>query len=116
MRLVVVAGPACSGKMPLARKLMNADADLILVHRDFLRASFESRVDEGHITLLMGELVRGTFRIGRSAIVVAWNLEQFDIDLWTSIAAEFDVPMEWLDVRLPDVAAMIPQIAALERV
>lgn len=90
---------------------MKQDADLVLVHRDFLRASFEARVDEGNITLLMGDIARGVLRIGRSPIIVAWNLDQFDVDLWTSIAAESEVPLEWLDVRQPDVAAMIPRLA-----
>lgn len=110
MRIVVVAGPACSGKMPLARVLMRLDSDLVLVHRDFLRASFESKIDEGDITVLMGDLARGILRIGRSPIIVAWNLERFDVDLWTSIAVESNVTMEWLDVREPDVAAMIPEM------
>lgn len=109
-RLVVIAGPACSGKMPLARSLMQQDSDLVLVHRDNLRASLEAKVDEAHITLLMGELARGILRLGRSPIIVAWNLEQFDLDLWSSIAGKCRVPMMWLDVRWPDVAAMIPPI------
>jgi hypothetical protein len=41
-KLVVIAGPECSGKMPLARKLMAENADLVLVHRDFVRASLET--------------------------------------------------------------------------
>jgi ribose 1,5-bisphosphokinase PhnN len=110
--LVVVAGPERSGKMPLARKLMSADPDLVLVHRDFLRASFEARVDEAHITLLMGDLARGIIRIGRSPIVVAWNLESSDRELWTGISEEFNVPLSWLDVRDPNVAALIPPLAA----
>jgi hypothetical protein len=59
----------------------------------------------------MGDLARGIIRIGRSPIIVAWNLEQVDRDLWTSISAESDIPMEWLDVREPEVAAMIPEMA-----
>lgn len=111
MKLVVISGPDKSGKMPLARKLMKQDADLVLVHRDHLRASFEAAVDEGHITLLMGELARGILRLGRSPIIVAWNLDRMDRDLWTVISIQFNVPMEWLDVRAPAVAAMIPEMA-----
>lgn len=107
-RLVVVAGPANSGKMPLARELMKADPDLILVHRDFLRTSFESQVDEWHITLLMADLARGIIRIERSPIIVAWNLEQSDEMLWHRMAVEFGRRIEWLDTRNPRVAAMIP--------
>ena len=110
MKIVVISGPDKSGKMPLARELMKRDADLVLVHRDFLRSSFETQVDEAHITLLMGWLVRGILCIERSPIIVAWNLERMDRDLWDSIATQFDVPMEWLDVREPTVAAMIPEM------
>lgn len=110
MKLVVISGPDKSGKMPLARELMKRDAELVLVHRDHLRASFEAQVDEGHITVLMGELARGILRLKRSPIIVAWNLERMDRDLWTSVSEEFDVPMEWLDVRDSAVAAMIPEM------
>jgi len=110
MKLIVIAGPDKSGKMPLARELMKRDSDLVLVHRDFLRASFEAHLDESYITLLMGWLARGILCIERSPIIVAWNLERMDRDLWSSIATQFDVPMEWLDVREPSVAAMIPAL------
>jgi predicted kinase len=109
-QLVVIAGPERSGKMPLARKLMSSDPSLVLVHRDFLRNSFESKVSEEHITLLMADLVRGILRIQRSPIIVAWNLEKSDRDLWFGIAAEFQVGLNWLDVSLPSVAAMIPPL------
>lgn len=115
-RLVVIAGLACSGKMPLARSLMQQDADMVLVHRDFLRASFESQVDEAYITLLMGDLARGILRLGRSPIVVAWNLEQFDRDLWNQVADEFLVPLIWLDTREPKVAAMIPPMSDVTKI
>lgn len=96
--------------MPLARKLMAQDDDLVLVHRDHLRASFEARLDEGHITILMGDLARGILRLGRSPIVVAWNLHPMDCELWTRISGEFKVPMNWLDTGMLDVAAMIPPL------
>lgn len=111
-KIVVIAGPERSGKMPLARKLMAVDPDLVLVHRDHLRASLAAPMDEGYITLLMGDLVRGIIRLGRSPIVVAWNLEPFDRELWESIAAEFSIELSWLDVREPHVAAQIPPVEA----
>jgi hypothetical protein len=49
-------------------------------------------------------------RIQRSPIIVAWNLEKSDRDLWFGIAAEFQVGLSWLDVSLPSVAAMIPPL------
>lgn len=109
-RLVVIAGPERSGKMPLARKLMSEDPDLVLVHRDHLRDSFESKVNEGHITMLMGDLVCGILRVGRSPIVVAWNLEVTDRRLWTSISDMFDISLQWFDVTEPAVAILIPRL------
>jgi predicted kinase len=113
-QLVVIAGPEQSGKMPLARKLMSEDLNLVLVHRDFLRNSFESKVSEENITLLMADLVRGILRLKRSPIIVAWNLEKSDRDLWFGIAAEFQVGLSWLDVSLPSVAAMIPPLEVVK--
>lgn len=109
-RLVVISGPERSGKMPLARALMRQDKELVLVHRDFLRTSFECALDEAWITLLMGDLARGILRLGRVPLIVAWNLDQFDRDLWLEIAVEFQALLRWLDVRRPAVAAMIPPL------
>jgi len=108
-KLVVIAGPERSGKMPLARSLLAADPTLMLVHRDHLRASFEiNQPDEWEITMLMGDLARGLLQLSMSPLVVAWNLEQADRDLWTGIATAAMVELRWLDVRRPEVAAMIP--------
>jgi hypothetical protein len=110
-RLVVVAGPANSGKMPLGRRLLSEDRGLVLVHRDHLRDAFEiNRPDEWEITLLMGQLVRGILELGRSPLVVAWNLDPADRTLWFAIAAEYRVACEWLDVREPEIAALIPPL------
>lgn len=109
LRLVVIAGPERSGKMPLARLLLSQDKELVLVHRDFLRTSFECKLDESYITLLMADLARGILRLNRVPLIVAWNLEQSDFDLWQSIAAEYEANLTWLDTRWPEVKAMIPK-------
>jgi hypothetical protein len=110
LRIVVIAGPANSGKMPLARCLMALDTTLGLVHRDFIRTSLESPFDEGEITLLMGYMARGILAVGRSPIIVAWNMHQMDFDLWTELSDDFIVPLTWYDTRSPEVQAMIPQL------
>ena len=110
-RLVVIAGPERSGKMPLARRLMSGDNSLMCVHRDDIRAALVNPLDEGHITLCMGALAGMLLSLGSSVIVVAWNLEPADRDLWTRIAADHGAPMAWMDVRDADVAAMIPPMA-----
>jgi predicted kinase len=111
MRFVVIAGPANSGKMPLCRRLMAEDASLALVHRDDLRSALSAKLDEWHITLLMGALTRSLLSLGHSVIICAWNLERCDKALWTGIATEHSLRLEWLDVRQPEVAALIPPLA-----
>jgi predicted kinase len=110
-RIVVVAGPASSGKMPLARRLLAGDPTLVLVHRDHLRTSFEnSALDEWQITLLMSDVAEGILHLQLSPLVVAWNMHPADKKLWTTMANAYDAPLEWLDVREPHVAAMIPPL------
>lgn len=109
-RLVVIAGPEKSGKMPLARRLLDGDSNLALVHRDHLRIHLVATLDEWAITLLMGDLARGLLRLGKSPVICAWNLDPADRALWESIAEEFEVRLEWLDVREPWVASMIPPL------
>ncbi|ORE87724.1 AAA family ATPase [Aurantimonas sp. 22II-16-19i] len=107
-RLVVISGPANTGKMPLAKRLMAEDRSLMCVHRDDIRAALVNPLDEGHITLCMGALAGMLLSLGSSVIVGAWNLDPEDRQLWTRIAADHGAPMAWLDVREPDVAALIP--------
>lgn len=110
-RLVVIAGPANTGKMPLARRLMEDDARLVLVHRDLVRAAMPGvSVSEGHITQVMGAMARTLLWQGYSVVAVAWNLEPEDVFLWTAVAADSRLSPEWLDVRRPEVAAMIPPL------
>ena len=107
-RLVVIAGPERSGKYPLARRLMADDPELVLVHRDTLRDSLVKPIDEWEITLLMEAVARKLLRFGHSVVVCAWNLEAADYDLWSDLAATTGVEMKWMDVREPEVAALIP--------
>jgi hypothetical protein len=108
-RLVVIAGPANSGKMPLARRLLQGDDNLVLVHRDHLRDSFENpALHEWQITLLMARLASGILKLCLSPLVCAWNLHPDDRELWQGLAEEHEATLEWLDVREPWVASMIP--------
>ena len=110
--LIVIAGPASTGKMPLARHLMESDPRLACVHRDTIRESLVAKVDEAVITRIMGDATRQLLRAGYPVVAVAWNLEPVDRTMWEWVAAESGVPLLWLDVRHPHVAAMIPPMAA----
>lgn len=109
-RLVIVAGPANSGKMPLARRLMSEDPSLVMVHRDTIRASLITLDDESLITRLMGRIASDLLDAGHSVIVCAWNMEPADADLWNGLAKDAGIKAEWFDVRDPDVAALIPPL------
>lgn len=109
-RLVVVAGPERSGKMPLARRLMSEDPSIVMVHRDTIRASLITLDDESLITRLMGRIASDLLDAGHSVIVCAWNMEPADADLWNGLADAAGIKAEWCDVRDPAVAALIPPL------
>lgn len=109
-RLVVIAGPACSGKLPLAKTLMEKDPSLVLVHRDALRDAIVTKVDEWTITEAMGVLAAVLLQAGHAVVACAWNLEPEDKALWQRIAARCRAPLVWLDTRRPEVHALIPPL------
>jgi hypothetical protein len=94
-------------------RLLQGDSNLVLVHRDHLRDSFENpALDEWQVTLLMGRLASGILKLCLSPLVCAWNLDPADRELWESVAEEHEAKLEWLDVREPWVASMIPPLHA----
>jgi hypothetical protein len=112
-RLVVISGPANSGKMPLARRLCVNDPRLLLVHRDHIREGLINEVAEGTITHLMAEMAKRLLNWDYSVCACAWNLEHTDHLIWDEVALETGATLEWLDVREPDVAALIPPMGKL---
>lgn len=107
-RLIVISGPANTGKMPLARELQRIDQNLCIVHRDDIRAMLNAPCDEWNITLMMGDITGRLLAAKKPAIVCAWNLEKEDMLLWMETAHKYSVPLVWLDVRASEVKAMIP--------
>lgn len=107
-KLVVISGPANTGKMPLARKLAADHPEYKIVHRDDLRRMFINPVTEDHITVHMYFVGHCLLSDGHTPVMVAWNLEQSDRNLWEKLARVHKVPLEWLDITKPEVAAMIP--------
>lgn len=89
---------------------MGEDPELVLVHRDALRSAMETLRDEADVTLIMAAVARELLCQRRPPIVVAWNLEPSDRELWEDLAGEFGVEMQWLDTREPTVAARIPPL------
>lgn len=110
-RLVVISGPANSGKLPLAKALMEKNPELVLVHRDALRDAIVTKVDEWTVTQAMGALTGVLLNAGHPVVVCAWNLEPQDRDLWVRISGSYaEAPLEWLDTRKPEVHARIPPL------
>lgn len=107
-KLVVISGPANTGKMPLARRLAAENPELKIVHRDDLRRMFLNPVDEAVISWAMYDLARRLLHCGHSPLIVAWNLERIDRMMWRRLSMSEDVPLEWMDIREPAVAALIP--------
>jgi hypothetical protein len=108
--LIVIAGPANSGKYPLAKRLLDEDPRRLLVHRDPIRVALSNPCDEGDITTLMGGMAAVLLEQGYSVIACAWNLEPVDFLMWTEVAKLSRVPCRWLDTRNPEVQALIPPL------
>lgn len=87
---------------------MAEDPDLVLVHRDALRNALETLLDEAHLTYVMHAIADELLRLDHSPLIVAWNLEPIDREIWTGCAGRYGAPMVWMDVRDPAVAALIP--------
>jgi hypothetical protein len=112
--LIVISGPANSGKYPQAKTLLSEDPDRVLVHRDTIRAALCATMDEWEITLIMRAIAIRLlhFEHEYSPVVCAWNHLPDDRQLWDQLAAATHVPLRWLDTRNPDVQAMIPPLEA----
>lgn len=109
-RIVVISGTANSGKMPLARRLMEDDPSLCLVHRDHIREMLGAKVDEAHISYVMNAMTTSLIASGYPVLICAWNLEAMDMDMWTNIAKGFEIPLVWLDTRTPEGQKFIPPL------
>lgn len=108
MNITVIAGPAKTGKLPLARAIMERNNSYVLVHRDFIREALVTEIPEGDLTLLTVAIARSLFQSGHSVLVVGWNMMEADNHRWIELCAEVECKLVWLDTREPDVAAMIP--------
>jgi predicted kinase len=109
-RLIVISGPEKSGKMPLARAIMDRNHGMVLISRDRLRDAIVAPLDEFHMTHCMAAFARAVLAAGVDAVVHAWNLEPMDREIWQRIAAEARASLVWLDTREAEVQQMIPAL------
>lgn len=99
-RLVVLAGPANTGKTALANAFLHDDPFLVLVSRDDLREAVRwNGRDEGLLTWLMADVARFLLHHGIGVVVKAQNLEQIDRDIWLALAVETRARLTWVDSR-----------------
>lgn len=112
--LVVIAGPANSGKMPLAQELLSATPQPVLLHRDLVRQALVTPVDEWVLTLCTAAAARPLLQSGHNVVAVGWNMEPADRELWESVSEETDSEFIWLDTRDPKVHQMIPPLEGWE--
>lgn len=108
MNITVIAGPARTGKLPLARAIMERNLSYVLIHRDAIREALVVEVAERNLSVLTVAMARSLLHSGHSVMVVGWNMDVFDVHLWNGLRAEVGCELTWLDTREPDVAAMIP--------
>lgn len=107
--LYIICGPEKSGKMPLARALMEKAPGMVLVSRDRVRDAIVTKIDEWDISLLMADMVVSLLKRRRSVVVCAWNMERCDRNMWDDIAKRFKLnTYRWLDTRDPVIKRVIP--------
>lgn len=98
--LTILSGLAGAGKSTLARSIA-AETDAVLICRDELRVSLVNLDDEELLTMVTMAVARQCLRSGRSAIVDAWNLDQWDRDLWTHVAQTTEAVLDWRYLNTP---------------
>lgn len=105
-KLIAIAGPPNSGKMPLAKVLMKKDPSLILVHRDQVRSLFP--IDENKLTILMGWIARSLLTQEHNVIFVGQNLLKEDRVRLALIGMDYEFKL--MDTRDPEVHKLIPPL------
>jgi predicted kinase len=95
-RLVVISGPANTGKMAKAWEIAAADPELRLLHRDQVRVLFGRSISEDALTDLMAEMAESLLCNGYGVITVSQNLQERDRDLWREVADLSFTDLEWI--------------------
>jgi predicted kinase len=109
MRLVVIAGPASSGKHRLARH-MCAEQGLLLLSRDATRQMVVTPIPEWLVTYAVADLAKALIERGANVCVVGFNMEDWDHKLWAEVAQATGAELEWMDTRDPAIQRMVPPI------
>ena len=94
-RLVIIHGPANSGKLAAMWATASADRDLRVLHRDQVRLLFGRLISEAHLTEIMGDMALGLLQRGYSVITCGQNETDDDARLWEWVAVEGRSTIEW---------------------
>lgn len=110
MDLYIIAGPANTGKMPLARAILEKRQDMTLVHRDLIRSALlGAAIAEDQLTLIMRDIVNALLQEERSVLVCAQNLHPHDKEVWDQFPRRYNIARySWWDTREADVQKLIP--------
>lgn len=116
MALIAMAGLPGVGKTTVARGLA-ARLPAVLVNVDevesaLLRAEFERSFATGLAAYLVAEQVaRANLDLGQHVIVDAANYVTYARQMWTALAAQYRVPLLFVEVVCTDLAAHAARLA-----
>lgn len=98
-RLVVIAGPARSGKIARTWEIAAADPNLHVLHRDNVRVLFGRQIDEPDLTRLLGTMAWSLLSSGYGVVTTGQNLAPSDRAQWERVAAETGATLEWVQTE-----------------
>ena len=102
-KLIVISGPANSGKLAKAWEIAAADPELRFLHRDQVRVLFGRLIDESHLTHVIRSVAITLLESGYGVVTAAQNLSPTDFDMWNDVAKTTGSQFEWVSTLAPAV-------------
>lgn len=96
-RLVVIHGPANTGKIARVWEVAAEDAAMRIVHRDTVRVSFGRLLEEAHLSEVIADMVYALLARGYSVVTVSCAMQPQDARRWRWIAAEAGADLQWVE-------------------
>lgn len=94
-RLVIIHGPANTGKMAELWSVAASDPDLRLIHRDQIRVLFGRTVDERTLTMTMASMAGTLLSNGYGVVTCGQNESNWDAQVWDGVALSSGATIEW---------------------
>ena len=96
-KLVVIAGPAGTGKLARMYEVAAPDPDMRLLHRDQVRVLFGRAISEGDLTQVMQAMVMVLLENGYNVVTVGQNLHEGDTHMWNEVAYLTKAQITWME-------------------